>query len=95
MKKIFSIPCGDLNQSRMIKPLKFTIFFMLLTILGSCSGKNEKDQLDNMKEKPGEAGLWLSYSKEATVFKLWSPDADKVRLNLYKAGKGGKPYKPG
>ncbi|WKK67189.1 type I pullulanase [Lutimonas zeaxanthinifaciens] len=77
----------------MIKPLKFTIFFMLLTILGSCSGKNEKDQLDNMKEKPGEAGLWLSYSKEATVFKLWSPDADKVRLNLYKAGKGGKPYK--
>jgi pullulanase len=30
--------------------------------------------------------LWLAYSKEATTFKIWSPTAATVKLNLYKTG---------
>lgn len=30
--------------------------------------------------------LWLDYSKEATIFKTWSPTATAVKLNLFKTG---------
>ncbi len=40
-----------------------------------------------------QASLWLAYSKEATEFKIWSPTAEKVKLNLYKTGAEVKPYK--
>ena len=36
-----------------------------------------------------EESLWLEYSKERTVFKVWSPTAEKVKLNLYEKGNGG------
>lgn len=39
-----------------------------------------------------ESALWLSYSKQATVFKLWSPVAEKVKLNLYQNGTGGESF---
>ncbi|GAA4274719.1 type I pullulanase [Aquimarina gracilis] len=40
---------------------------------------------------PVEANLWLSYSKESTTFKLWSPTADEVQLHFYKEGNDGLP----
>lgn len=36
--------------------------------------------------------LGAGYEKERTTFKLWSPTADAVKLNLYRAGEGGAPY---
>ncbi|MFC4633076.1 type I pullulanase [Dokdonia ponticola] len=41
---------------------------------------------------PEDKNLWLEYSKEATTFKIWSPTATKVQLNLYKTGNGGDAY---
>lgn len=35
--------------------------------------------------------LELVYTPERSVFTLWAPTADKVRLNLYSSGEGGKP----
>ncbi len=35
-----------------------------------------------------EQNLWVEYSKENSVFKLWSPLAEMVRLNLYQKGHG-------
>ena len=37
-----------------------------------------------------EESLWLDYSPESTVFKLWSPAADQVMINLYESGNGGE-----
>ncbi|MCA0931449.1 type I pullulanase [Lutimonas saemankumensis] len=76
----------------MMKPLRAAIFLILISVLGSCSNKNEKGHSHRSGESPGEEGLWLSYREEATVFKLWSQNADKVRLNLYRQGKGGEPF---
>ncbi|WP_343330588.1 type I pullulanase [Polaribacter staleyi] len=33
-----------------------------------------------------DKSLWLDYSKEKTTFKIWSPKATAVKLNLYKTG---------
>ncbi|QVY65272.1 type I pullulanase [Polaribacter sp. Q13] len=33
-----------------------------------------------------DKSLWLDYSKEQTTFKIWSPRATAVKLNLYKTG---------
>ncbi len=38
-----------------------------------------------------KSNLWLEYSKEATVFKIWSPIAESVQLHLYEKGIGGNP----
>ena len=35
--------------------------------------------------------LWLNYGEKATEFKIWSPTAEKVQVQLYKAGNGGNP----
>lgn len=37
--------------------------------------------------------LGLTYSKAKSVFKIWSPEAEKAQLMLYKEGAGGKSYK--
>ncbi len=34
--------------------------------------------------------LGLTYQKEATQFKVWSPSADQMTLSIYDAGQGGK-----
>tara|TARA_R110000868_G_scaffold4211_16_gene26813 strand:+ start:2720 stop:4684 length:1965 start_codon:yes stop_codon:yes gene_type:complete len=40
---------------------------------------------------PTKTDLWLNYNKEATQFKVWSPKAEKVHLNLYEKGMEGVP----
>lgn len=35
--------------------------------------------------------LELTYTPQRSVFTLWAPTADKVRLNLYASGEGGEP----
>jgi pullulanase len=78
----------------MIHRIKIVLTFVLLTMIISCKDKNlDQETIHNKTEtETDQDGLWLSYSKEATVFKLWSPNVDKVRLHLYEKGKGGEAF---
>jgi len=58
----------------------------------SCKDKNHDQDPIHNKTETDQDDLWLSYSKDATVFKLWSPNADKVKLHLYDKGKGGEAF---
>lgn len=51
------------------------------------------EQLDSYDKYPCYYGddLELVYTPEQSVFTVWAPTADKVRLNLYSAGTGGEP----
>lgn len=48
------------------------------------------DQLESYDKYPCYDGndLELVYTPEQSVFTLWAPSADRVRLNLYPAGEG-------
>ena len=50
-------------------------------------------QPDSFDRYPGYYGsdLELTYTPQRSVFTLWAPTADKVRLNLYASGEGGEP----
>lgn len=51
------------------------------------------DQLDSFDKYPVYYGddLELVYTPQRSLFTLWAPTADMVRLNLYAAGEGGDP----
>ncbi|MBA9076854.1 type I pullulanase [Rufibacter quisquiliarum] len=40
---------------------------------------------------PTDANLWTEYSPQQTTFRLWSPVAEQVLVNLYDKGQGGRP----
>ena len=51
------------------------------------------ERLDSYDKYPSYYGsdLELVYTPEQSVFTLWAPSADRVRLNLYASGEGGSP----
>lgn len=51
------------------------------------------ERLDSYDKYPSYYGsdLELVYTPEQSVFTLWAPSADRVRLNLYASGEGGGP----
>lgn len=61
--------------------------------MGSLKNHPSADQLDLYDKYPCYYGddLELVYTPEKSVFTLWAPTAEKVRLNLYQSGEGGKP----
>ncbi|ULC59085.1 type I pullulanase [Flaviramulus sp. BrNp1-15] len=69
---------------------KFSLLFLFI-LLSSCLEKTKETVMNNTKTAL-ETNLWLEYSKTSTVFKLWSPTAENVKLNLYKNGFDGTPY---
>jgi pullulanase len=64
---------------------------MLSFILGliSCK-KGEIKEYQSFDDYPTciDNNLWTDYSSGSTVFKLWSPVAEEVRLNIYEKGHG-------
>lgn len=64
---------------------------MGVTLLTSC--KNQKQPI-NFDEYPTpiNENLWINYSKESTLFKLWSPNAEEIVLRLYKKGNNSEAY---
>ena len=59
-----------------------------MTILGAlsicCTSCDQSDEISDTTEREG--GLWTSYSPTETTFRLWSPEADSVRINIYESG---------
>ena len=51
------------------------------------------DQLDSYDKYPRyyENDLELVYTPQQSIFTLWAPSADNVRLNLYSSGEAGVP----
>lgn len=67
------------------------LLILLSTLLYSCSEtKVNYASYDDYPVPEGES-LWLFYSEDYTEFKLWSPTANEVQLNLYAEGNGGEP----
>ncbi|MCC9136032.1 type I pullulanase [Pontibacter silvestris] len=65
---------------------------MLLTLVSMAFAPAIHPDYDNYPLT--DANLWLEYTLQKTVFKLWSPVADEVVINLYKYGNGDeKPFK--
>ncbi len=71
-----------------MKPI--SIFFMIPLLLISCKTDKKTHISFDAYPSPIEENLWLDYTKEATMFRLWSPTADEVRLNLYDNGTDGQ-----
>ena len=65
---------------------------IMILLLDSCKVAGEKYQNFKDYPTPKDTNLWLDYSKAATEFKIWSPTAEEVTLNLYRSGNDGKPY---
>lgn len=51
---------------------------------------SSKEFLENYIYEGNDLGV--ECNENGTTFKLWSPGADSVVLNLYEAGNGGKAY---
>ena len=65
----------------MKKLLKLSLIIFIL--MNSCTTTDQPGS--EVIPSPAE-NLWPEYSKKSTIFKLWSPKAEEVRLNLYKSG---------
>ena len=53
-----------------------------MSALNSCTPTDSQQNEATL----AEVNLWPQYSKESTTFKIWSPEAHEVRLNLYESG---------
>ncbi|PQJ80745.1 type I pullulanase [Polaribacter porphyrae] len=68
-----------------MKVHKVLPFLFLLMLMISCSKR--QTVFSSFDDYPTtDKNLWLTYSKDATTFKIWSPKATAVKLNLYKTG---------
>lgn len=63
-----------------------------LSLLLSCNSPKEYKSFDEYPFYEGD-DLELFYSPTRSVFTLWAPTAEEVRLNLYASGEGGEPIR--
>lgn len=66
----------------------FTLALLCL-MLTACEEQIPKYTSYDKYPTPVHANLWLDYTPEATLFRIWSPTAQKVRLLFYAEGNGG------
>ena len=76
-----------MNIKRLI--LLFVALIALMPIMLRCTGKPAYGSFDEYPEYAG-SDLGLTYTPEKSTFKVWSPAAEEVRLNLYDEGRGGE-----
>lgn len=61
---------------------------MLLAFISQLfPGKAQRSAFDHYPVYSGP-GLGLTYSKQQSVFRIWSPDAEKAVILLYEKGDG-------
>ena len=71
--------------------LVHTSIVTLFIIFNSCMEVNTAEIEPQLQQSAAESDLWLHYTKAATEFRIWSPDAEKIQLQIYKSGNGGRP----
>jgi len=64
---------------------------ILLIMMYSCSETKVTYTSFDDYPTPIDKDLWLDYSKNESVFRLWSPTAAAVQVLLYAKGDGGEP----
>ena len=67
------------------------LFVIMFVIMTSCNETSDK-QTTNFDALETYAGddLGVTYTPEATTFKVWAPTAEAVRVNIYEKGTGGE-----
>lgn len=69
--------------------MKYSFLAITIFLMNACT--QTKPEYTSLDDYPlPEETLWLDYSKEQTVFKIWSPAAEEVTLRLYEKGDGGE-----
>ena len=64
---------------------------MGVTLLISCKTQKKTTDFDSYPT-PINENLWHNYTKESTVFKLWSPNAKEIVLRLFKTGNSSEAF---
>ena len=74
-----------------MNPMTRTLVLISAVVLISCMDK--KTEYQSFEEFPSapDENLWIDYTSSSTDFRIWSPEAEKVRLHLYEKGDGGEP----
>ena len=70
---------------------QFLLIIMSVTFLSSCKNQKLTTSFDNYPA-PIHENLWTNYSKESTLFKLWSPTAEEVKVRLFKTGNASNSF---
>ncbi|WP_324025609.1 type I pullulanase [Maribacter sp. BPC-D8] len=66
--------------------MKHTVLILMsFALFNSCNTKKTITDF-NKYPIPINENLWIQYTEDATLFKLWSPNAEEVFLRLYKDG---------
>jgi pullulanase len=72
--------------------LTYSCFLLIISLFMSCSTSDKKSfqtSFENYDQYPTtDESLWLNYSSDRTVFKLWAPTAEDVRINFFNSGNG-------
>ncbi len=74
-----------------MKPKHLTLLITLMAALLGCTDRPKYGSVDEYPEYTGN-DLGLTYTPEKSLFKVWSPAAEQVRLNLYNEGLGGEAF---
>jgi pullulanase len=73
---------------------KSTLNYLFLAgLLYSCADRITETGPYNDEPAPLDADLWVNYTRDATVFRIWSPAAEEIKLHLYREGNGDEPIK--
>ena len=66
------------------------LFIIGIAVLFACNSKKKEETANNYSDYPVYEGndLGVTYSKEKTILKLWSPMAQAVKLKIYKTSSG-------
>lgn len=70
---------------------KYFLILMATFLFNSCNQQKQIKSYDTFPI-PQQENLWISYTKESTLFKIWSPTANTVTLRLYKTGVDSPPF---
>lgn len=62
-----------------------SLILIILLLFNSCKISDNTKEFNNYPT-PVDENLWITYGKNSTSFKLWSPNAEEVILRLFKKG---------
>lgn len=72
--------------------MKKYYFLLMATFLFNACNQQKLITSYDTYPIPKKENLWIAYTKESTLFKIWSPAADSVTLRLYETGTDSPPF---